>query len=287
MEIKRVGVVGCGLMGAGIAEVCARSGYSTVVLEVNQQFLDKGMASLKSSLEKASSKGRLSAEDRDATLARLHGTISMEDFKDCDLVIEAVIENMEEKKRVFAAADKVCPQHAILASNTSCLSILQMAMATKRPSQVIGMHFFQPVPVMAMVEIVKTIVCTEDTVKAAESFGKSLGKKVVFAKDTPGFLVNRLGFPFMMNAIRMLDEGWTSIEEMDQAWMMATNSPMGPFTLMDFAGLDTIYSMACAMYDEFKDPVYAPPPLLKAMVTAGRFGRKNGWGFYDYSKASK
>jgi len=198
-------------------------------------------------------------------------------------VIEAVIENMEEKKRVFAAADKVCPKHAILASNTSCLSILQMAMATKRPSQVIGMHFFQPVPVMAMVEIVKTIAVSKETVEMAEKVSKSLGKKVVFAKDTPGFLVNRLGFPFMMNAIRMLDEGWTTIEEMDQAWMMATNSPMGPFTLMDFAGLDTMYAMACAMYDEFKDPVYAPPPLLKAMVTMGRYGKKNGWGFYKYT----
>jgi 3-hydroxybutyryl-CoA dehydrogenase len=283
VEIKKVGVVGCGLMGSGIAEVCARSGYSTVVLEVNQQFLDKGMTSLKSSLDKAVSKGKLSAQDRDATVARLHGTINMEDFRDCDLMIEAVIENMDEKKRVFAAADKVCPKHAILASNTSCLSILQMAMATKRPSQVIGMHFFQPVPVMAMVEIVKTIAVADETVKTAEAFSKSLGKKVVFAKDTPGFLVNRLGFPFMMNAIRMLDEGWTTIEEMDQAWMMATNSPMGPFTLMDFAGLDTMYAMACAMYDEFKDPVYAPPPLLKAMVTMGRYGKKNGWGFYKYT----
>jgi 3-hydroxybutyryl-CoA dehydrogenase len=179
--------------------------------------------------------------------------------------------------------DKICPPHAILASNTSCLSILQMAMATKRPTQVIGMHFFQPVPVMAMVEIVKTIAVSKETVETAEKVSKSLGKQVVFAKDTPGFLVNRLGFPFMMNAIRMLDEGWTTIEEMDRAWTMGTNSPMGPFTLMDFAGLDTMYSMACAMYDEFKDPVYAPPPLLKAMVTMGRYGKKNGWGFYKYT----
>jgi 3-hydroxybutyryl-CoA dehydrogenase len=283
MEVKRIGVVGCGLMGSGIAEVCARSGYSTIVLEVNQQFLDKGLNSLKSSLEKAASKGKLSAQDRDATLARLKGTIRPEDFKDVDMVLEAVIENMDEKKRIMSTMDKICPPHAILASNTSCLSILQMAMATKRPTQVIGMHFFQPVPVMAMVEIVKTIAVSKETVETAEKVSKSLGKQVVFAKDTPGFLVNRLGFPFMMNAIRMLDEGWTTIEEMDRAWMMATNSPMGPFTLMDFAGLDTMYSMACAMYDEFKDPVYAPPPLLKAMVTMGRYGKKNGWGFYKYT----
>ena len=283
MEVKRIGVVGCGLMGSGIAEVCARSGYSTIALEVNQQFLDKGMNSIKASLEKAASKGKMSAQDKDAALARLKGTIKPEDFGDVDLVLEAVIENMDEKKRIMSTMDKICPPHAILASNTSCLSILQMAMATKRPTQVIGMHFFQPVPVMAMVEIVKTIAVSKETVETAEKVSKSLGKQVVFAKDTPGFLVNRLGFPFMMNAIRMLDEGWTTIEEMDRAWMMGTNSPMGPFTLMDFAGLDTMYSMACAMYDEFKDPVYAPPPLLKAMVTMGRYGKKNGWGFYKYT----
>jgi 3-hydroxybutyryl-CoA dehydrogenase len=283
MEVKKIGVVGCGLMGSGIAEVCARSGYSTIALEVNQQFLDKGMNSIKASLEKAASKGKMSAQDKDAALARLKGTINAEDFKDVDLVLEAVIENMDEKKRIMSTMDKICPPHAILASNTSCLSILQMAMATKRPTQVIGMHFFQPVPVMAMVEIVKTIAVSKETVETAEKVSKSLGKQVVFAKDTPGFLVNRLGFPFMMNAIRMLDEGWTTVEEMDRAWMMGTNSPMGPFTLMDFAGLDTMYSMACAMYDEFKDPVYAPPPLLKAMVTMGRYGKKNGWGFYKYT----
>lgn len=282
MDIKNVGVVGCGLMGAGIAEVCARSGYNTTVLEVNQAFLDKGMTALKGSLEKAASKGKMTAEEKDATLGRLKGTIDINDFSKCDIAIEAVIENMDEKKKVFANLDKVCPPHAILASNTSCLSILQMGMATKRPSQCIGMHFFQPVPVMALVEIVKHIVLSPETVKAAEAFGKSLGKQVIFAKDTPGFLVNRLGFPFMMNAIRILDEGWTTVEECDKAWMMGTNSPMGPFTLMDFAGLDTMYAMACAMYDEFKDPVYAPPPLLKAMVTAGYYGKKNGKGFYTY-----
>ena len=283
MEIKKVGVVGCGLMGSGIAEVCARSGYSVAVLEVNQQFLDKGMAAIRSSLDKAVSRGKLAEQDRDATLGRLHGTINMEDFKDRDLVIEAVIENMEEKKRVFSSLDKVCPQHTILASNTSCLSILEMAMSTERPSQVIGMHFFQPVPVMSMVEIVKTIVCSDETVNTAQSFGTSLGKEVIFAKDTPGFLVNRLGFPMMMNAIRILDEGWATVEQLDRAWVLGTNSPMGPFTLMDFAGLDTIYSMACAMYGEFKDRLYAPPPLLKALVMAGRLGRKSGKGFYDYT----
>lgn len=282
MEIKKVGVVGCGQMGSGIAEVCARSGYSVVVSEINQEFLDKGMAALKSSLDKAVSKGKLAEQDRKATLGRLQGTTKMEDFKDCDLAIEAVIENLDEKKKVFAYLDRVCPPHAILASNTSCLSILEMAMATRRPTQVIGMHFFQPVPVMRMVEIVRSILSSEEAIKAAKNFSSSLGKEVILAKDVPGFLVNRLGFPYMMNAIRILEEGGTTVEDIDRAWMLATNAPMGPFALMDFAGLDTMYSMACAMYDEFKDRLYAPPPLLKKMVIAGQLGRKSGKGFYDY-----
>jgi len=282
MKIRKVGVVGCGLMGSGIAEVCARSGYSVVVSEINQELLDKGMAALNSSLDKAVSKGKLAEQERDATLGRLQGTINMEDFKDRDLVIEAVIENMEEKKKVFASLDRVCPQHAILASNTSCLSILEMAMATRRPAQVIGMHFFQPVPVMRMVEIVRSILSSEEAIETARNFSTSLGKEVILAKDVPGFLVNRLGFPYMMNAIRILEEGWTTVEDIDRAWMLATNAPMGPFMLMDFAGLDTMYSMACAMYDEFKDRLYAPPPLLKKMVIAGQLGRKSGKGFYDY-----
>lgn len=282
MKIRKVGVVGCGLMGSGIAEVCARSGYSVVVSEINQELLDKGMAALNSSLDKAVSKGKLAEQERDATLGRLQGTINMEDFKDRDLVIEAVIENMEEKKRVFSSLDKVCPQHTILASNTSCLSILEMAMATRRPTQVIGMHFFQPVPVMRMVEIVRSILSSEEAIETARNFSTSLGKEVILAKDVPGFLVNRLGFPYMMNAIRILEEGWTTVEDIDRAWMLATNAPMGPFMLMDFAGLDTMYSMACAMYDEFKDRLYAPPPLLRKMVIAGQLGRKSGKGFYDY-----
>ncbi|TET88005.1 MAG: 3-hydroxybutyryl-CoA dehydrogenase [Dehalococcoidia bacterium] len=282
MEIRKVGVVGCGLMGSGIAEVCARSGYSVIVSEINQELLDKGMAALKSSLDKAVSKGKLAEQDRDAALGRLRGTTKMEDFKDCDLVIEAVIENLEEKKKVFASLDRACPQHAILASNTSCLSILEMAMSTRRPAQVIGMHFFQPVPVMRMVEIVRSILSSEEAIETATNFSSSLGKEVILAKDVPGFLVNRLGFPYMMNAIRILEEGWTTVEDIDRAWMLATNAPMGPFMLMDFAGLDTMYSMACAMYDEFKDRLYAPPPLLKKMVIAGQLGRKSGKGFYDY-----
>jgi len=282
MKISKVGVVGCGLMGSGIAEVCARSGYSVVVSEINQELLDKGMAALNSSLDKAVSKGKLAEQERDATLGRLQGTINMEDFKDRDLVIEAVIENMGEKKRVFSSLDKICPQHTILASNTSCLSILEMAMSTRRPTQVIGMHFFQPVPVMRMVEIVRSILSSEEAIETAKNFSTSLGKEVILAKDVPGFLVNRLGFPYMMSAIRILEEGWTTVEDIDRAWMLATNAPMGPFMLMDFAGLDTMYSMACAMYDEFKDRLYAPPPLLKKMVIAGQLGRKSGKGFYDY-----
>lgn len=282
MEIKKVGVVGCGLMGSGIAEVCARSGYAVVAAEVNQELLDKGMKALRTSLDMAVKRGKLAEQEREAVLGRLKGTIDMKDFKDCDLVIEAVIENLEEKKKVFAKLDKVCPQHAMLASNTSCLSVLDIAMATKRPSQVVGMHFFNPVPVMKLVEIVRTIISSEEAINTAKDFASSLGKKSILAKDTPGFIVNRLLTPFLTNAIQALESGVATKEDIDQGAALGLNHPMGPFTLMDFIGLDTLYYIACSMYDEFKDPSFAPPTLLKKMVTAGHLGRKSGKGFYDY-----
>jgi 3-hydroxybutyryl-CoA dehydrogenase len=282
MEIKKVGVVGCGLMGSGIAEVCARSGYAVVVAEVNQEFLDKGMKALRASLDMAVKRGKLAEQEREAVLGRLKGTIKMEDFKDCDLVIEAVIENLEEKKKVFAKLDKVCPQHTMLASNTSCLSVLDIAMATKKPSQVIGMHFFNPVPVMKLVEIITTIVSSEEAINTAKDFASSINKKAIFAKDTPGFIVNRLLTPFLTNAIHALESGVATKEDIDLGATLGLNHPMGPFTLMDFIGLDTLYYIACSMYDEFKDPSFAPPTLLKKMVTAGQLGRKSGKGFYDY-----
>jgi len=282
MEIKKVGVVGCGLMGSGIAEVCLRSGYPVVVLEVNQELIDKGMNALKTSLDRAVKRGKIEEQDRDAALGRLKGTIKIDDFKDCDLVIEAAIENLEEKKRVFTAADKVCLPHAILASNTSCLSILDLAVATGRPSQVIGMHFFNPVPVMKPVEIIRTIVSSEETIDTAKDFAGSIGKKSIMCKDTPGFIVNRLGVPFLLASMRMYDEGLATKEDIDQGVTLGLNHPMGPLTLSDFLGLDTLYYIACSMYDEFKDPMFAPPPILKKMVTAGHLGRKTGKGFYDY-----
>ncbi len=282
MEIKKVGVVGCGLMGGGIVEVCARSGYQTVVSEINQQLLDKGMAAIRSSLERAVTKGKATESDRDAALGRIKGTLKMEDFADCDLVIEAAIENMELKKKVFADLDRVCPQHAILASNTSCLSILDMAMATKRPSQVIGIHFFQPAPVMRLIEVVRTILSSDEVVETGKEFSKSVGKTPVLSKDEPGFITNRVIFPYMIAAIRTLEQGFATKEDIDQSMVLGMNHPMGPLTLMDFIGLDTILHIGNSMYEEFKDPAYAPPMLLKKMVLAGQLGRKTGKGFYDY-----
>ena len=284
MEIKRVGVVGCGLMGSGITEVCARAGYSVVVSDINQELLDKGMRTLKSSLDAGVKKGKLTEQDREATLGRLKGTLKMEDYRDCDLVIEVVIENLEEKRKVFATLDKVCPQHAILASNTSCLSILDMAMATKRPAQVVGMHFFQPAPIMRLVEVVRTILSSDETIETAKAFCQSVGKKPILCKDIPGFIVNRLAISFLLTAIRGLEEGLATREDIDQGVMLGLNHPLGPLQLADFIGLDTIYYICSAMYEELKDPLYAPPTLLKKMVIAGHLGRKSGKGFYDYKQ---
>lgn len=284
MEIKRVGVVGCGLMGSGITEVCARAGYSVVVSDINQELLDKGMKAIRSSLDAAVKKGKLTEQDREATLGRLKGTLKMEDYRDCDLVIEVVIENLEEKRKVFATLDKVCPQHAILASNTSCLSILDMAMATKRPAQVVGMHFFQPAPIMRLVEVVRTILSSDETIETAKAFCQSVGKKPILCKDIPGFIVNRLAISFLLTAIRGLEEGLATREDIDQGVMLGLNHPLGPLQLADFIGLDTIYYICSAMYEELKDPLYAPPTLLKKMVIAGHLGRKSGKGFYDYKQ---
>ncbi|HEX75986.1 MAG TPA: 3-hydroxybutyryl-CoA dehydrogenase [Dehalococcoidia bacterium] len=282
MEIKKVGVVGCGLMGRGIAEVSARAGHDVVVSEINQELLDKGLAAINASLTTAVGRGKATEADKAAALGRIKGTIETGNFKDCDLVVEAAVENLELKKKVFADLDKICPEHAILASNSSCLSILDMAMMTKKPDKVLGMHFFNPVPVMRGLELVKTILTSDETLKAADSFGKSIGKTVFTAQDAPGFITNRLFIPFALDAIRLLEAGFATKEDIDQAIVLGLNHPMGPLTLSDYVGLDTTYFIAEAMYEEFKDPRYAPPPLLKKMVTAGQFGRKSGKGFYDY-----
>jgi len=284
MEIKKVGVVGCGLMGSGIVEACARAGYTVVVREVNDDLLQQGLSRLKTSLAKGVERGKLPQADMDAALARITGTTSLDDFRGCDLVIEAVLENMAEKKSVFAALDAILAPQAIIASNTSSLCITEMASVTKRGDKVLGLHFFNPVPVMPLLEIVRTILTSEETLAIARQFGASLGKTMVVAKDAPGFIVNLLLIPYALDAVRALENGVASKEDMDTAIKLGLNHPMGPLTLLDFVGLDTTLFIADAMYQEFKDPRYAAPPLLRRMVLAGHLGRKAGKGFYDYSK---
>jgi len=284
MEIKKVGVVGCGLMGSGIAQVCAQSGYCVVVSEINDALLNKGMTSISSRLSRDVDKAKLSPEDRDSMLGRIKGTTNIKDFSDCDLIIEAVIENIDLKKEIFAELDKVCPKYTVLATNTSVLSIINIATATTRPEKVLGLHFFNPPPVMKLVEVVKTIDTSEDTIGIGIELVKSLGKTAVVAQDTPGFVVNRLLSPFLLNAVRMLEAGIATREDIDAAINLGLSHPIGPLRLLDFIGLDTVYFGAIAMYEELKEPQYAPPVLLKKMVAAGWLGRKTGKGFYDYDK---
>jgi len=284
MEIKKVGVVGCGLMGSGIVEACARAGYAVVVREVNDDLLQKGLSRLKASLAKGVERGKLPQADMDAAMARITGTTSLDDFQGCDLVIEAVLENMAEKKSVFAALDAILAPYAIIASNTSSLCITEMASVTRRGDKILGLHFFNPVPVMPLLEIVRTILTSEETLAIAKQFGASLGKTMVVAKDAPGFIVNLLLIPYALDAMRALENGVASKEDIDTAIKLGLNHPMGPLTLLDFVGLDTTLFIADAMYQEFKDPRYAAPPLLRRMVLAGHLGRKSGQGFYDYGK---
>jgi len=282
MEIKKVGVVGCGIMGGGIAQISAQSGYQVVVSEINDELLNKGLAAINSVLSRNVEKGRMSQEDKDATMARIKGTTNTKDFSDCDLVIEAVIENMDLKKKVFADLDKICPKHAILATNTSCLSVIDMAKATQRPEKVLGMHFFNPVPVMRLLELVKTILTSEETLETARKFGEAIGKTVSVSPDIPAFVVDQLANPFILDAIRMVENGVATAEDIDTGVRMGLNHPMGPLALADLVGLDTILFIANALYDELKDPKFAPPTLLKKMVAAGWLGRKTGKGFYEY-----
>lgn len=284
MAIERVGVVGCGLMGAGIAEVCAKSGYRVVVREVSGELLDAGMKRLTGSLDRAVAKGKLSAEDRDAAQARIVGTTDVTAFSDCDLVIEAAVEKLDLKRKIFAELDQVTPPHAILASNTSSLAITDMAAATKRPDKVLGLHFMQPVPVMPLLEMVRTVLTSEETFQTARSFGESLGKTIVVSKDNPGFIVNLLLIPYLLQAIAELEKGVATKEDFDTAIRLGLNHPMGPFTLLDFVGLDTTLFIADAVFDETKDPRFAAPPLLRRMVSAGWLGRKSGRGFYGYTQ---
>ncbi|MBA7655176.1 3-hydroxybutyryl-CoA dehydrogenase [subsurface metagenome] len=284
MEIKRVGVVGCGAMGAGITQVCAQSGYQVVASEINDELLNKGLASINSFLSKGVDKGKLSQQDKESTLSRIKGTTSTKDFSDCDLVIEAAVENMDLKKKIFVEVDKICPKHAILATNTSCLSIVDMAMATSRPDKVLGLHFWNPAPLMKLLEVVKTVATSDETLEMGKSFGESLGKTIIVAPDIPGFIVNRLQIPFRLDAIRMLEAGIATKEDIDAGVTLGLGHPMGQFALQDLVGLDVTYAVANALYEETKDPKFAPPTLMKKMIAAGWLGRKTGKGFYEYNK---
>ena len=282
-EVRRVGVLGCGLMGSGIAEISAKAGLETWVREINDQLSEKGKASITRSLDKAVEKGKLESGARDAALGQLKFTTSLEDLKDCDLIIEAVTEDLELKNSMLKTLDGVCPAHTIFASNTSSLTVADMAAATARPDRVLGLHFFNPVPVMKLVEVVRTIATSDDAYQTAFAFAKKIGKEPVEAKDTSGFIVNRLLVPYMLDAIRCLEQGLASIEDIDKSMQLGTGYPMGPFVLSDFVGIDTLYRISEIMFDEFREPRFAPPPLLKRMVTMGYYGRKTRRGFYDYS----
>ena len=284
MTIKRVGVVGFGLMGSGIAQVCAQAGYDTVIREVGDALLEKGFSRVDSSLARIVKGGKLTADDAKAARGRMRGTTALEDLKDCDLVIEAVVEELEPKLAVFGTLDGLCPETTIFASNTSSLAIVEMAAATKRPDRFAGLHFFNPAPVMPLVEIVQALTTSPETIATLREFVTSLGKTGVVCKDSPGFIVNRLMVPYLLGAIRALEEGVATVEEIDTAVKLGLRHPMGPFELIDYTGLDINLHVANVFFDEFKDPSVAPPALLKRMVLAGRLGTKAGRGFYEYDE---
>ena len=287
MDIKNVGVLGCGLMGSGIAQVAASAGCDVVVLEQDQKFIDKGFAGIEKSLarlvERGVEKGGITEQQKKDAQARLKGTTNMQDLADCDIVIEAIIENLDEKRKTYAQLDAIVKKDAIFASNTSSICITEMMTATKRPERFIGLHFFNPVPMMKLVEVVKTIATAPEVYETAVAFGAKLGKVPVRTVDKPGFIVNRLLVPYLLDAIRAYEEGVGSITDIDESMKLGCGHPMGPFTLLDFVGLDTTYYITHVMYDEFKERRFAAPPLLKRLVLAGWYGRKTGKGFYDYT----
>lgn len=287
MAIKKIGVLGAGLMGSGIAQVAASSGYEVTLVEVSEDLVKKGLSGIEKSLAKFAEKGAITAEQRDATLARLNGTANLEDLANADIIIEAIIENLQIKRETYAKLDQICKAETIFASNTSSLSVTEMMTATsvERQRRFVGMHFFNPVPLMKLVEVIKTILTDEAVYNEATILAESFGKTVVKAGDKTGFIVNRLLVPFMLDAIRVYEEGLASVVDIDNGMKLGCNHPMGPLTLADFVGLDTTYYIANIMFEEFKERRFAPPPLLKRMVQAGLYGRKTGRGFYDYSDA--
>ena len=286
MAIRKVGVVGCGLMGSGIAQVCAAAGFETVVREVAPELVEKGLKGIEKNLARLVEKGGITEATKAEIRGRLKGTTAIEDLKDCDLVIEAIIEQLPAKRELFATLDRLCPANTIFASNTSSLTITEIATSTKRPDRFVGLHFFNPVPVMRLVEVVRTIATDATVYDEVVAFGAKLGKTPVRASDSTGFIVNRLLVPYLLDAIRALEEGVGSIEDIDNSMRLGCGYPMGPLTLLDFVGLDTTYYISQIMYDEFKERRFAAPPLLKRMVLAGWNGRKSGRGFYDYSDAA-
>ena len=282
MDIKTVGVLGCGLMGSGIAQVAAAAGYRTIVREVEDGFLQKGLGRIEKFLTSGVEKGKVTKETKATTLANLSGTTKIEDLKGCDIVIEAIIENVEEKGKVFAAVEAVVGEQTILCSNTSSLCITELAAKTKRPDRFAGLHFFNPVPLMKLVEVIRGLTTSDETYQKVFAFAQSLGKEPITAPDKPGFIVNRLLVPYLLDAIRSYEHGLGTVEDIDKGMKLGTGYPMGPFTLLDFVGLDTTYYIANIMFEEYREPAYAPPPLLKRMVLAGRLGKKSGHGFYKY-----
>ena len=284
MAIKRVGVIGCGLMGSGIAQVAAQAGFPTIVVEANEALLERGLGGLKGTLDGLVARGKLEARAKDEIVGHVRGTVRLEDLSEVDLVVEAITENQPVKNETFARLDRICPPHAILASNTSSCNVTAMAAATKRPGQVLGMHFFNPVPLMKLVEVVRTILTDEATVTTATEWVRAVGKVPVQTKDSTAFIVNRLLVPYLLDAVRVYEGGLATLEDIDQAMKLGCGYPMGPFTLLDLVGLDTAMFVAEVMFEEFREPRYAPPPLLKRMVMAGHLGRKSGQGFYRYDR---
>jgi 3-hydroxybutyryl-CoA dehydrogenase len=283
MTIKKVGVLGCGLMGGGIAQISAAAGFKTIVLEVNDQLLQKGLGRIDKFLSDGVAKGKVVAADREKTLAGLTGTTNYADLKDCDLIVEAIVENVDAKKQAYAQVEAHVGPHCILASNTSSLCITELAAATKRPDKVGGLHFFNPVPLMKLVEVIRALTTSQETYQTLFDFAKAVGKEPITAPDRGGFVVNRLLVPYLLDAIRCLEEGLATAEDIDKGMRLGCGHPMGPLTLLDFVGLDTTYYIANIMFDEFRETRFAPPPLLKRMVLAGHLGKKSGRGFYTYA----